>query len=83
MTAEAKTSPKRPGRRLGMNDPEVLAMFNELAEMKYRQYLAEEEAEKGMAPGTAQGDAKAHNNLVTIYENGQGLAQDYKKRWRK
>ena len=47
MTAKAKTSPKRPGRRLGMNDPEVLAMFNELAEMKYQQYLDEEEPKKG------------------------------------
>ena len=46
MTAEAKTSPKRPGRRLGMNDPEVLAMFNELAKMRYPQHRAEEEVEK-------------------------------------
>jgi Mn-dependent DtxR family transcriptional regulator len=46
MTAKAKTSPKRPGRRLGIHDPEVLAMFNELAEMKYQQYLAEEEPKK-------------------------------------
>ena len=63
MTAKAKTSPKRPGRRLGMNDPEVLAMFNELAEMKYQQYLAEEKAEKRMATAAAQGDAGAQNNL--------------------
>ena len=48
MTAKAKTSPKRPRQRLplGLNDPEVLAMFNELAEMKYQQYLAEEKTEK-------------------------------------
>ena len=46
MTAEAKTSPKRPGRRLGINDPEVLAMFNELAKMKYQQYLAGEKPKK-------------------------------------
>ena len=68
MTAKAKTSQKRPGRRLGMNDPEVLAMFNELAEMKYQQYLVEEEAEKQMALAKAQGDAKAQNNLGTMYE---------------
>ena len=46
MTAKAKTSLKRPGRRLGIHDLEVLAMFNELAEMKYQQYLAEEEPKK-------------------------------------
>ena len=46
MTAKGKISLKRPGRRLGVNDPEVLAMFNDLAEMKYQQYLAGEKAEK-------------------------------------
>ena len=70
MTAKAKTSPKRPRQRLplGLNDPEVLAMFNELAEMKYQQYLAEEEAEKQIVLAAAQGDAKAQNNLGTMYE---------------
>jgi hypothetical protein len=66
MTAEAKTSPKRPSRRLGINDPEVLAMFNELAEMKYLQYLAEEETEK-KALAEAQGDAKAKNNTDEVF----------------
>ena len=66
MTAKAKTSPMRLGRRLGMNDPEVLAMFNELAEMKYQQYLAEEEAEK-KALAAAQGDAKAQNNTDEVF----------------
>ena len=50
-----------------MNDPEVLAMFNELAEMKYRQYLAEEKAEKKMATAAAQGDAKAQNNTDAVF----------------
>ena len=66
MTAEAKTSPKRPSRRLGINDPEVLAMFNELAKMRYPQYLAKEEAKK-MALAAAQGDAKAQNNTDEVF----------------
>ena len=66
MTAVDKTSPKLPGRRLGMNDPEVMAMFNELAEMKYRQYLAEEDAEKKVL-AAAQGDAKAQNNTDAVF----------------
>jgi hypothetical protein len=66
MTAVDKTSPKLPGRRLGMNDPEVMAMFNELAEMKYRQYLAEEDAEKKVL-AEAQGDAKAQNNTDAVF----------------
>ena len=71
MTAKAKTSPKRPGRRLGMNDPEVLAMFNELAEMKYQQYLAGEKAEKRMATAAAQGDAVAQRrSKISTTEDG-------------
>ena len=42
----AKISPEQPRLPLGMNDPEVLAMFNELAKMKYQQYLAGEKPKK-------------------------------------
>ena len=43
---KVKTSPEQPRLPSGMNDPEVLAMFNELAKMKYQQYLAEEKPKK-------------------------------------
>ena len=49
-----------------MKDPEVLSMFNELAKMRYPQYLAEEEAEK-KALAAAEGDAKAQNNTDAVF----------------
>ena len=78
MTAKSKTFPELPHLPSGMKDPEVLAMFNELAEIKYQQYLDEEEAEKKIAPAAAQGYANAQSNLGTMYDNGQGVTQDYK-----